>query len=73
MSDTESNLEYPPLSQNLFDVHSVPVKYQQVPKPSTTPLGSPPPSPCSKTPVMAPGDSSSSGKNPMVSFLARVD
>jgi len=69
MSDTDSNPECPPLTQNLFDVHSVPVEYQEVPEPSTTPLGSIPPSPRSKSP-MAPGESS--GKDPTFSFLARV-
>ena len=74
MSDTESNPEYPPLTQNLFDTHSVPVEYPEVNEPSTTPLPSLPPSPRPKTPVMAPGDSSSSsGNNPMFSFSARVD
>jgi len=69
MCDTESNPSYPPLAQNLCDVHSVPVEYQEVPEPSTTPLGSLPPSRL-KTP-MAPEASSS--KNPMFSFSARVD
>ena len=73
MSDTDSNPDYPPLSQNLFNTHSVPVKYPEVYKPSTPPLGSLPPSPRPKSP-MAPGDSSSSsGQNPMFSFSARVD
>jgi len=71
MSDTESNPEYPPLTQNLFDVHSVPVEYQEVPEHSTTPLGSLPPSPRPKTP-MAPGDSSC-GTNPAFFFSTRVD
>jgi len=73
MSDTESNPEYPPLTQNLFDIHSGPVEYQEVPEPSTTPLGSLPPSRRPKTPGMAPSDSSSSGKNPAFSFSTRVD
>jgi len=72
MSDTDSNSDYPPLSQNLFDTHSVPIEYPEVNEPSTTPLGSLPPSPRPKTP-MAPGDSSSSGKNPMLSFSAHID
>jgi len=70
MSDTDSNPEYPPLTQNLFDVLSGPVEYQEVPEPSTTPLGSLPPSPRPKSPIMT---SSGSGKNPEFSFLTRVD
>jgi len=73
MSNTDSNPTYPPLTQNLFDVHSVPVEYQEVPEPSTTPLGSLPPLPRPNTPVIAPGGFSSSGKNPEVTFLTRVD
>jgi len=73
MSDSDSNHEYPPLIQNLFDVHSVSVEYQEAPEPSTIPLGSLPPSPGPNTPVMAPGDSSSSGKNPAFSFSTRLD
>jgi hypothetical protein len=69
MSDTESNPEYPPLAQNLFEAHSVPIAYQEVPEPSTTPFGSLPPS-RPKSP-MAPEDSSS--KNPVFSSSARVD
>jgi len=72
MSDTDSNPDYPPLSQNLFDTHSVPVKYPDVLEPSTSPLTSLPPLPRSRTPAMAP-EASSSGKNPMFSFSARVD
>jgi len=70
MSDTDSNPEYPPLTPNLFDVLSGPVEYQEVPEPSTTPLGSLPPSPRPKSPIMT---SSGSGKNPEFSFLTRVD
>jgi len=73
MSDTDSNPDYPPLSQNLFDTHSVPVEYPVVNEPSITPLGSLPPSPRPKTPIMAPGNSSSSGKNPAFSFSTRVN
>jgi len=73
MSDTDSNPEYPPLTQNLFDAYSVPVGYPEVNEPSTTPLGSLPPSPRPKSPEMAPGDSSSSGKNPAFSFSTRVN
>ena len=73
MSNSDSNPGYPPLTQNLFDVHSVPVDNQEVPEPSTTPLGSLPPSPHPNTTVMAPGGSSSSGKNPEFSFWTRVD
>jgi len=72
MSDTDWNPDYPPLSQNLFDSHSVPVEYPEVNEPSTTPLGSLPPWPRPKTPVMAQGDSSP-GKNPEFSFSTRVD
>jgi len=72
MSDTDSNPEYPAVTQNLFDVHSVPIQYHEVPEPSTTPLRSLPPSPRPKTPVMAPGESSS-GKNPAFYFSTRVD
>jgi len=68
MSDTDP--ESPPLTQNLFDAHSVPVEYQEVPEPSTTPLGSLPPSPCPKYPIMT---SSGSGKNPEFSFSTRID
>jgi len=59
MSDTDSKPVYPPLTQNLFDIHSVPIEYQEVPEPSTTPLGSLPPSPRPKSPIMT---SSGSGK-----------
>ena len=70
MSDTDSNPDYRALHQNLFDTHSVPVEYPEIHKPSAIPLNSPPPSP--RTPVMAPGDSSSR-KSPMFSFLTRDD
>jgi len=70
MSNTDSNPEHPALAYNLFDPHSVSVNYPEVNKPSTTPLGSLPSLPHPKTPVMAPGDSSSSGKNHMFSSLA---
>jgi len=63
MSDTDLNPGYPPLSLNLFDTHSVPMEYSEVYEPSTTPLGSLPPSPRPETPAMAPGESSSSEKN----------
>ena len=73
MSDTDSNLEYPLFGQNLFDSHSVPVEYPEVKEPSTTPLDSLPPFPCPKPPVkIAPGGSSSE-KNPMIFFTARID
>jgi len=71
MSETHSNPEYPPGSQNLFHSHSVPVKYPELNEPSTTPLESLPPSrpttPVQKSPV------GFSGKDPMFSFSARVD
>jgi len=73
MSDTDSNPEYPELTQNSFDTHSVPVEYPEVIEPSTTPLPSLPTFPRPKTPVMAPGESSSSGKNPEFSFSTRVN
>jgi len=73
MSDTESNPEYPPLTQNLFDAHSNPVEYPEVFEPTTTPLSSLPSSPRSTTPVRMAPEASSSGKNPMFSFSARVN
>jgi len=73
MSDTDSNPQYPQLTQNLFDAHSVSVKYPEVNEPSSTPLNSLPPSPRPRTPAMTPGDATSSGKNPMFTFLARVN
>jgi len=73
MSDTDSNPDYPPCSQNVFDTHSVPIEYPEVNEHSTTPLGSLPPSPCPKTLVMAPGDCSSSRKNPEFTFSAHVN
>jgi len=72
MSDTDLEPEYPPLLQNLFAVHSIPVEYQEVPEPSTTLLGSLPPSPHPEV-TMAPVGATSSGKNPMFSFSTRVD
>jgi len=72
MSDTDSNPDYPPLIQNVFDSHSVPVEYPEVNEPPTTSLESLPPSPRPKTPVMAHGDSSLSGKNPAFSFSTRI-
>jgi len=70
MSDTDSYPDYPPLSRNLFEVHSAPIEYQEVPEPSTTPRGSLPPSRRPKSPIMT---SSGSGKNPEFSFSTRVD
>ena len=73
MSDTDSNPEYPPLFQKLFDSHSVPVKYPEIQEPSTTPLDSLPPSPHSATPVKMAPEGSSCSKNPVFSFSATVD
>jgi len=71
MSDTDSNSDYPPFGQNLFDSHSFPVGYPEIYKPSTTPLPSLPPSPHPMTPVkMAPGSSS---KDPQFPFSTRGD
>jgi len=73
MSDTESNLEYSPLSQKLFDIHSSTDEYPEVIEPSTTPFDSLPPSPRRTTPVKMAPVGSSSGKDPMFSFSAHVD
>ena len=72
MSDTDSNPEYPPLSLNLFDAHSVPVEFSEVNDPSTTPPNSLPPLPHPSTPVKM-VDPSSSGKLSMFCFMGRVD
>ena len=71
MSDPDSNSEYPPISQNLFDVHSVPVEYPEVIEPSTTPLPTLPPLPHPTTRVTM-VEGSSSGKLHMFSFSAQV-
>jgi len=72
MSNTDSNPEYPPSTQNLFDAHSDPVEYPEVNEPSSIPLAPLPPSPRPTTPVKM-VDESSSGKQSMFSFSAQVD
>ena len=54
-----SDSDYPELQQNMFDAHSIPLGYPEVPE-TPTPTVSPPTS-RPRTPTMAP-ESSSSGK-----------
>jgi len=69
---SDSDTDYPPLHQNLFDVHSVSFEYAEVIEPSTTLLPSLPPSPLRMTPLKM-VDGGSSRKQPMLSFSARID
>jgi len=71
MSHTDPHSDYPPLSQNSFGSHSVPVEYPEVNEPPSTPLPSLLSSPRPETPDTAP--ETSSGESRMFSFSARVD
>jgi len=73
MSDINSNPQYPPLTQKLYDAHSTPVKNPEVNEASTTPLSSLPYLRGLKTPVKMVAGSYSSEKQPMFSLLNTVD